>query len=52
FYQPGKPRTKMETIQTLKTQFVLAETQGTTKVKEARTETGIKDTYQKFFTDR
>ncbi|KAJ3897384.1 hypothetical protein F5879DRAFT_996133 [Lentinula edodes] len=52
FIKPGKPRTKTETMATLRSQFVIAETQGASKAKEARTESGVKDTYQLFFIDK
>ncbi|KAJ3848535.1 hypothetical protein EV368DRAFT_86507 [Lentinula lateritia] len=37
---------------TIKSQFITAETKGASKAKEARTESGIKDTYQVFFIDK
>ncbi|KAJ3804502.1 hypothetical protein F5876DRAFT_53309 [Lentinula aff. lateritia] len=52
FVKPGKPCTKAETMATIKSQFITAETKGTSKAKEARTESGIKDTYQVFFIDK
>ncbi|KAJ3858394.1 hypothetical protein EV359DRAFT_69043 [Lentinula novae-zelandiae] len=52
FVKPGKPRTKAETMATIKSQFITAETKGASKAKEARTESGIKDTYQVFFIDK
>ncbi|KAF9072180.1 hypothetical protein BDP27DRAFT_1217935 [Rhodocollybia butyracea] len=53
FVQPGKARTKAQTINTLKTQFVTAQTPGSgTKIKQMRTDSGIKDTYQNFFIER
>ncbi|KAJ4464148.1 hypothetical protein C8R41DRAFT_739929, partial [Lentinula lateritia] len=52
FVKPGKPRTKAETMATIKSQFITAETNGASKAKEARTESGIKDTYQVFFIDK
>ncbi|KAF9070032.1 hypothetical protein BDP27DRAFT_1420468 [Rhodocollybia butyracea] len=53
FVKPGDPRNKHESVQQLKSQFTLAQAQGNvTKIKEARTETGLKDTYQNFFIER
>ncbi|KAF9070520.1 hypothetical protein BDP27DRAFT_1419980 [Rhodocollybia butyracea] len=50
FVKPGDPQNKHESVQQLKSQFTLAQAQGNiTKIKEARTETGLKDTYQNFF---
>lgn len=51
--KPAKPRNRDETIIAIKTQFVHAETVGTAKkIKEMRTESGVKDTYQLFFVNR
>ncbi|KAJ3933723.1 MAG: hypothetical protein NXY57DRAFT_1060372, partial [Lentinula lateritia] len=53
FVKPAKPRNRDETIIAIKTQFVHAETVGTAKkIKEMRTESGVKDTYQLFFVNR
>ncbi|KAJ4497667.1 hypothetical protein C8R41DRAFT_894578 [Lentinula lateritia] len=53
FVKPAKPRNRDETITAIKTQFVHAETVGTAKkIKEMRTESGVKDTYQLFFVNR
>lgn len=51
--QPGRPRTKAETLDALKSQLDEAKTvSATNRVKAKRTETGIKDTYQSFFVER
>ncbi|KAJ3805860.1 hypothetical protein F5876DRAFT_81326 [Lentinula aff. lateritia] len=53
FVLPGTPRNKAESIEKLKTQFVLAQTpSATNKVKSHRTDNGLKDTFQTFFIDR
>ncbi|KAJ3924224.1 MAG: hypothetical protein NXY57DRAFT_908195, partial [Lentinula lateritia] len=53
FVKPGNPRKKSETIATLKSHFVHAETVGTAKkLEEMRTASGVKDTYQMFFINR
>ncbi|KAL6306470.1 hypothetical protein BKA93DRAFT_840752 [Sparassis latifolia] len=53
FIKVGKPRNKKETTDKLRSYFENASTLGTqTKVANMRTESGIKDTYQKFFLDK
>ncbi|KAJ3829433.1 hypothetical protein F5880DRAFT_396644 [Lentinula raphanica] len=53
FVKPGKARTRTESIEALRSQFVEAQNPGAgTRVKSKRTETGLKDTYQTFFIDR
>ncbi|KAI0638455.1 hypothetical protein C8Q77DRAFT_1188202 [Trametes polyzona] len=47
FLKPGTPRNKHETAEKLQSYFTLAAVPGTkTKIKERRTESGIKDTLQ------
>ncbi|EGO00940.1 hypothetical protein SERLA73DRAFT_151545 [Serpula lacrymans var. lacrymans S7.3] len=49
----GKPRNKQETITQLCAQFVQAsQLDSKTKVNKMRTESGIKDTFQKYFIDK
>ncbi|KAJ3776881.1 hypothetical protein FB446DRAFT_784792 [Lentinula raphanica] len=51
--QPGKPRTKSESIAALQSQFIEAQTPGAgNRIKSKRTESGLKDTYQNFFINR
>ncbi|KAJ3859097.1 hypothetical protein EV359DRAFT_68458 [Lentinula novae-zelandiae] len=56
FVKPSKPgalQNKHETIESLKSQFIAAQTPGSaTRIKAMRTESGVKDTYQAFFIDR
>jgi len=53
FVQIGRLRQKDETTDKLKSLFMEASKLGTqTKVKQMRTDSGIKDTYQMFFIDK
>ena len=53
FVQIGRLRRKDETTKNLKSLFTEASKLGTqTKVKQMRTDSGVKDTYQMFFIDK
>ncbi|EGO18389.1 hypothetical protein SERLADRAFT_412257 [Serpula lacrymans var. lacrymans S7.9] len=53
FVKVGKPQKKQETITQLHAQFVQAsQLDSKTKVDKMRTESGIKDTFQKYFIDK
>ncbi|THH26571.1 hypothetical protein EUX98_g7617 [Antrodiella citrinella] len=53
FLKVGKPRNRAETVKTLRSYFTEASKVDTkTKLAKARTETGVKDTYQMVFLDK
>ncbi|THH23057.1 hypothetical protein EUX98_g8121 [Antrodiella citrinella] len=53
FLKVGTPRNKTETVKTLRSYFTEASKVDTkTKLTKARTETGVKDTYQMVFLDK